>query len=110
MIERFADTSGWAPWADRTLEFHELALQEFDLVWDQQRQIITTEPVLAELTALLTRPMRMPKVKQIELIMAIRHDPLVKIFSLDESRSKHPGNYGVLVLINSGLLWTVAVS
>lgn len=86
MIERFADTSGWAAWADRTLQYHELAVQEFDQVWKLQRQIITTEPVLAELTALLTRPMRMPKGKQIELIMAIRSDPFVKVISLSEKQ------------------------
>ena len=85
MIERFADTSGWAEWADRTLQYHPLAVEEFDQVWSQQRQIVTTELVLAELTALLTRPMRMPKVRQIELIMAIRQDPLVKVIALVEN-------------------------
>jgi predicted nucleic acid-binding protein len=83
MIERFADTSGWAEWADQSLVFHLQAVQLFDEVWNGSGRLVTTDFVLAELTALLSSPVRMPKLKQIELLDAIQTDPSVEIVSLD---------------------------
>ena len=62
MIERFVDTSGWAEWADQTLLFHARAATLFEEVWNKRGRLITTGFVLLELTALLTRPLRMPKI------------------------------------------------
>lgn len=87
MIERFVDTSGWAEWADHTLLFHGQATVAFDEVWNQGGRLVTTSLVLAELTALLTSPLRMPKPKQIQLLDAIRSDPSVQIVSFDSLAS-----------------------
>ena len=68
MIERFVDTSGWAELADRTLIFHDQAKSLFEEVRRRNGRLVTAGFVLAELTALLTRPLRMPKARQIQLI------------------------------------------
>ena len=83
MIERFVDTSGWAEWADNTLKYHAQALQFFEDVWNQNGRLVTTDFVLAELTALLTSPLRMPKPEQVRLLEAIQSDPSVEIIVLD---------------------------
>jgi predicted nucleic acid-binding protein len=80
MIERFIDTSGWA---DHTLPYHALAVTAFDEVWDQGGQLVTTSLVLAELTALLTSPLRMPKPRQIQLLDDLRSDPSLVIIPFD---------------------------
>jgi predicted nucleic acid-binding protein len=82
MIERFVDTSGRAEWADHTLQFHAQAVEAFNEVWDGNGRLITTSLVLAELTALLARPLRMPKTKQIELLDEIRSDRCVRVVPL----------------------------
>src|SRR5688572_3298855 len=86
MIERFVDTSGWAEWADHTLRYHAQAKVAFDDVWDQGGRLITTSLVLVELTALLTRPLRMPKVKQIQLLDEVRADGSVTIVPIESVR------------------------
>jgi predicted nucleic acid-binding protein len=86
MIERFVDTSGWAEWADHTLRYHAQAVAAFEEVWNQGGRLVTTSLVLAELTALFTRPLRMPKTKQIELLDEIRTDASVAIVLVDSLR------------------------
>lgn len=84
MADRFVDTSGWAEWADRSLLFHSQAVACFDEVWNQNRRFITTSYVLTELSALLTRPLKMPKSQQIQLLDDLRADPSVEIIHIDE--------------------------
>ena len=83
MLERFIDTSGWAAWADRREQFHPLTVPLVDDVWRQGGRLVTTNWVLAELTALLTRPLRVSKPQQIQLFQDIRSDPGVVILSVD---------------------------
>jgi predicted nucleic acid-binding protein len=83
MLERFADTSGWAAWADSSERFHSLAVVAFEEVWHQRGRVVTTNFVLAELTALLTRPMRVPKPQQIQLLGDIRRDSGVAVVCVD---------------------------
>ncbi len=85
MIERFVDTSGWAEWVDQTLPFHARATDLFEEVWNKRGRLITTGYVLLELTALLTRPLRMPKDRQIQLLDALRADSSVEIIAIDSS-------------------------
>src|SRR5262249_51520741 len=79
MIERFVDTSGWAEFVDRTLLFHRLDVAKFDEVWNQGGRLITTNLVFVELTALLTRPLRMPKSQQVQLIGDLQADPSIEM-------------------------------
>jgi predicted nucleic acid-binding protein len=83
MLERFVDTSGWAAWADRNQLFHAQALAAFGEVWNQGGRLLTTPYILAELTALLTRPLRIPKRQQIQLLDDLRSDPSVEIVPVD---------------------------
>jgi uncharacterized protein len=85
MIERFVDTSGWAEWANQTLLSHTQAATLFEKVWNKRGRLIITGLVLLELTALLTRPLRMPKMQQIQLQDALRADPSVEIIPIDAS-------------------------
>lgn len=57
----------------------------FEEVWNKKGRLITTGLVLLELTALLTRPLRMPKMQQIRLLDALRADPSVEIVPIDLS-------------------------
>ena len=84
MLERFADTAGWAAWADSREQFHAQACLAFDEVWDQGGQLVTTNYVLAELTALLTR-LRFGKTKQIQLFDDLYADPSVEVVHIDPS-------------------------
>src|ERR1700682_1045967 len=83
MLERFVDTSGWATWADSHEQFHSLAVTAVDEVWNQGGRLVTNNWVLAELTALLTRPMRISKPRQIQLLSDIRQDPGVVVIAID---------------------------
>jgi uncharacterized protein len=83
MVDRFADTSGWASWADDTQKFHALALKIVNETWTRGHQLVTTNWVLAELTALLTSPLRMPKRQQIQLLEGIHTDPGVRVVTID---------------------------
>ena len=85
MTERFVDTSGWGAWADRREQFHAQAVAAMEAVWQGQKQVVTTNWVLAELTALLTGPMRISKPRQIALLDAIRSDPGVLVIPVDAS-------------------------
>jgi predicted nucleic acid-binding protein len=83
MHERFTDTSGWAAWAERQEQFHPLALTAVEEVWRQGGCLVTTNWVLAELTALLTRPLRVSKAQQIQLLDDIRGDPGVRLIAVE---------------------------
>jgi predicted nucleic acid-binding protein len=83
MLERFVDTSGWAAWADRREQFHHLAVITIEEVWRQNGRLVTTNWVLAELTALLTSPLRVTKPQQIQLLQDIRADPGVVLVTID---------------------------
>ena len=83
MADQFVDTAGWASWADRRQPFHAQAVAVLDDLWAKGGRAITTSFVLAELTALLTRPVRMSKPAQIQLLSAIRGDPTVEVVPID---------------------------
>ena len=83
MIKRFIDTSGWAELLDRSLQFHGVAVVAFDEVCTQGGLLTTTNLVLMELTGLLTRPLRVSKRCQIQMIHDIRTDPFVEIVAID---------------------------
>jgi predicted nucleic acid-binding protein len=81
----FADTSGWASLVDRRQSFHALAAKFVQQACDDGKTIITTNYVLAELTALLTSPLRMPRQQQIQYLADIRKASWVEIVALDSA-------------------------
>jgi predicted nucleic acid-binding protein len=57
----------------------------FDEVWRQRGRLVTSNWVLAELTALLTSPLRVPKAQQIQLLHDINADPGVMVVAVDSA-------------------------
>jgi predicted nucleic acid-binding protein len=88
MIERFVDTGGWAELADRSLPFHAQAKAGVEEVWEQAGRLVTTTFVLAELTALLTSPLRWPKPQQIQYLEDIRQDSSTVVVSLSAAQEQ----------------------
>ena len=82
-MERFVDTSGWGAWMDSHEQFHSLALAAVDEVWQQNGKLVTTNWVLAELTALLLRPLRIAKSRQIQLLNDIHNDSGVAVLAIN---------------------------
>lgn len=79
----FVDTSGWASYVDQRQLFHAKSAQLLQNVWRQTRIVVTTNYVLAELTALLNSPLRVPRVQQIHYLNAIRSSRLVEVVLVD---------------------------
>ena len=78
----FVDTSGWGCLADPSQGFHTKA----GLLFQQTSAVgilVTTSLVLAELVALLTRPLRMPKLMQVRFLRDVRTDPSVEVVHID---------------------------
>jgi predicted nucleic acid-binding protein len=84
MAEFFVDTSGWASLFEKSERFHAKAQMETDAALRAGDRLVTTNLVLIELTALLTRPLRIPKPRQIQLLADLRRDDAVAVISLDE--------------------------
>jgi predicted nucleic acid-binding protein len=83
MADLFADSSGWATWADTSQRFHSLAVLAIDDVLASNGQVVTTNLVLTELVALLTRPLRMPRVMQISFLKDLRTASWVEVVHID---------------------------
>ncbi len=72
MSEVFADTSGWASAFVRTEAYHSMAAA-FLRQWQVDgTQVITTNYVINEVSALLTSSLRVPRPQQIVILNAIR--------------------------------------
>ncbi|MBX9580585.1 MAG: PIN domain-containing protein [Gemmataceae bacterium] len=79
----FADTSGWANFADRREPFHDRAVELVAAARAAKAKIVTTNYVLAELPALLTRPMRLAKRSQVALLDTLRTARWVEVVHID---------------------------
>ena len=82
----FVDTAGWAAVADSRQTFHSQAASQLRQARINGTRLITTNLVLAELTALLTRPIRMSRLKQITFLSAIRSAAWVEVVHIDPLR------------------------
>jgi len=85
MNDVFADTSGWGNALNRKEPFNALATQIVKQVRASGRRLITTNYVLAELVALLTSPMRVPKPQQIIDLGVIRSASWVDVVHIDQA-------------------------
>jgi predicted nucleic acid-binding protein len=81
--EVFVDTAGWAVLFVRTEPQHAQASSVFQ-TWKQEgHYLITTNYILAELMALFTSPLRVPRPVQFRYIDVIRSTPYVNIVHVD---------------------------
>ena len=79
----FADTCGLAAFADERQTTHTQALDIIRRICDSGGRLVTTNYVLAELTALLTRPIRMSRPRQIKFLDTIRSADWIEIVHID---------------------------
>ncbi len=83
MAEVFADTAVWASAFVQTEKFHAPAA-DFLRRWQADgTRVVTTNYVLAELVALLTSPLRVPRPQQIAILTSIRNASWVDVVHVD---------------------------
>jgi predicted nucleic acid-binding protein len=83
MAEVFADTSGWAAFFVRTEPFHALADALMRSWQARGTMVVTTNYVVAELVALFTSPLRVPRVVQIQCIESLMVAPWIELIHVD---------------------------
>lgn len=81
----FADTSGWSCLLVEAEPQHGLATQCFARARLQGRSLVTTNYIIAELVALLHRPLRVPRSKLFQIVDTIKSASYVQIIHLDEA-------------------------
>jgi len=77
MNDILADTSGWGHLVDPRQAHHALATSLYQAARQQGRKLVTTHYVIAELVALMTSPLHVPRRKTIEFIDSIKASPYV---------------------------------
>ncbi len=85
MPDLFADTSGWGHLVDPTQSYHELAARIYRVARQQKRRVITSNHVIAELVALLTSPLHIPRRSIIAFVEGLRTSPYVQIVLIDST-------------------------
>ena len=79
----FIDTSGWASLFVNTQPYYLQTEQHFRLAVQQQRDIVTTNYVIAELVALLSSPLRIYRLRIFEIVDAIKTVPYVEVIHIN---------------------------
>jgi len=85
MNKIFVDTSGWASLADVSEPFYKKAKETYAVAMQNRQRLVTTNYVLAELTALMTSPLRFPRPRIIEFINGIKESAFFDIIHIDEN-------------------------
>jgi uncharacterized protein len=83
MLDLFADTSGWGNLVDPRQPFHALAKAIYYDARRQNRRVVTTSYILAELIALMSSPLRIPRATTIAFVESLKTSPYVEIVSVD---------------------------
>lgn len=83
MTDIFVDTSGWGSLFAPKEPHHELTANIYQAALQQRRNLITTSYVIAELVALLTSPLRIPRLTIIKLIDDLNISPHVEVIHID---------------------------
>ena len=79
----FIDSSGWAALLDRKQTFHSQAARAFHDFSSRGAAVVTSNFILAELTGLLTSPLRISKLRQIQFIRSVRSSALIEVVAID---------------------------
>ena len=83
MSDLFADTAGLGTLADPTQPHHSVAASLYRTARNQNRKIVTTNYVLAELVALLTSPLRLPRASIVAFLDDLKFSPYVEVVHVD---------------------------
>ncbi|HQZ95354.1 MAG TPA: PIN domain-containing protein [Pyrinomonadaceae bacterium] len=81
----FVDTSGWASLLDRNEGFHKKADAVYSAIRQSGAKLVTSNYIIAELTAVLMSPLRLPKPRIITYVHGIKSSDSVEIVHVDES-------------------------
>ena len=84
MKKIFVDTSGWGNLVDTLQKFHEETKEIYQIAKQDGSRLVTSNYVIAELVALLSSPLRIPRSKSIEFINSIKISSLVDIVHVGE--------------------------
>ncbi|MBO9369976.1 MAG: type II toxin-antitoxin system VapC family toxin [Chloroflexi bacterium] len=84
MAELFADTSGWGNLLDAAQPYHSLAVSIYRAARHEGRKVVTTNYIIAELIALMARPLRIPRPMVIAFVESLRTSPNVEIVHIDQ--------------------------
>lgn len=85
MPEIFADTSGWANFFVRTEPLHTDAKRFMQQWYTSGIRVITTNYVLMELVALLTSPLRIPRMQQVTTIETLKATSWVEVIHIGKA-------------------------
>lgn len=101
----FIDTSAWGHFIDPTEQtYHEQVTALYRTARDNGTKLVTTNYVLAELIALLTTPIRVPRPRAVQFIGSIKSAPHVKIVFIDPVRDDQAWN---LLAHRQDKLWSL---
>ena len=79
----FVDTSGWAYLVDRNAQIHREIQTVYQEALTQQRLLVTTNYVIAELVALLATRSRISRQQIVMFIDALKDTPHIKVIHID---------------------------
>jgi len=85
MNKIFVDTAGWGNLVDTLQKFHAETKAIYLSAKQNGSRLVTTNYVIAELVALLSSPLRIPRTKSIKFIESIKSSALVDIIHIDEN-------------------------
>ncbi len=85
MPDLFLDTAGWGQLVDPTQSYHKVAARIYRVARQQKHLIVTTNYVIAELVALLTSPLHIPRRSIIAFIEGLRTSPYVRVVLIDSA-------------------------
>jgi len=102
--EIFIDTAGWANLINPNEDFHSLAAKIYADAVQRGIRLITTNFVIAELVAVLTSPMRVPRQTIISAVAGLRSSPKIEIVHIDQMRGEQAWN---LLSARPDKLWSL---
>lgn len=103
MADLLADTLGWGNIVDASQPYHLLAAEIYRAVRREGRKVITTNYVVAELVALMTRPLRIPRPMVIAFVESLRTSPYVEIVHIDRHMDEKVWDSSGLGRIKNGV-------
>jgi predicted nucleic acid-binding protein len=105
MAEAFGDTSGLAEYFVPTQPFHRAANALVRQWWRSKTRVVTTSYVIAELVALLTSPLRLPRSRLTAVIDLIKTAGWIEIVHVDEALDAEAWN---LLKVRRDKEWSLA--
>ncbi len=83
MPDLFVDTAGWGHLLDPSQAFHHQASAIYRQARQEGTRFLTTNYVVAELVALLTSPLNIPRPRVIAFVTGLKSSPQVEIIHID---------------------------